>query len=147
MNKIAIIYVSVHNKNTEKLVLRATENLENIDIFDIGKSKTVDLSKYDILGIASGIYWSDFHKLIYEFLKTNNIPEKVFLTYTCGSGLRIYDKKIRKVLESKNKEYIGTYVCKGKDTFSFLKIFGGLAKTRPNENDINNFKGFILNLK
>jgi len=87
MNKIAIIYASIHHKNTEKLVTGISKEIE-IDIFNINKVKEVDFSKYETIGFASVIYMGKFHQSIYKFLEKHeaDIPKKTFVLCTSGIG-------------------------------------------------------------
>lgn len=49
-----IIYASVHHNNTMKIVEAiATEYPTEVDIIDATKTKTADLSGYDLIGFAS----------------------------------------------------------------------------------------------
>ena len=55
--KTAIVYASVHHGNTEKIIdeIAKTNDVELIDA-----TQTVEkyLSEYDLIGLASGVYWS-----------------------------------------------------------------------------------------
>ena len=62
----AIVYASVHHGNTEKLVKSVSEACQ-IDLIDAVKQPDADLSSYDMIGFASGIYFSKFHQSILEF--------------------------------------------------------------------------------
>ncbi|MFR5149078.1 MAG: flavodoxin domain-containing protein [Ruminococcus sp.] len=59
----AIVYASVHHGNTEKLVKRIAEECQ-VDLIDAVKQPDADLSSYDMIGFASGIYFSKFHQSI-----------------------------------------------------------------------------------
>lgn len=80
----AIVYASVHHGNTEKLVKRIAEECQ-VDLIDTVKQQKADLSDYDMIGFASGIYYSKFHQSILKFAE-RNLPEdkKVFLICTYG---------------------------------------------------------------
>ena len=60
MMKKVIVYSSVHHGNTEKLVKGITEECQ-VDLIDAVNQPDVDLSSYDMIGFASGIYFSKFH--------------------------------------------------------------------------------------
>ena len=64
----AIVYVSVHHGNTEKLVKGIAEECQ-VDLIDAVNQPDADLSSYDMIGFASGIYFSKFHQLILTFKK------------------------------------------------------------------------------
>ena len=62
MRKV-IVYSSVHHGNTEKLVKNIAEECQ-VDLIDAVKQPDADLSSYDMIGFASGIYFSKFHQSI-----------------------------------------------------------------------------------
>lgn len=49
--RTAIVYVSVHHGNTEKLVKRIAEECQ-VDLIDAVKQPDADLSSYDMIGKA-----------------------------------------------------------------------------------------------
>jgi len=67
MNRIAVIYCSVHHKNTEKLI----SYVDTTDNFDLCKSEDIKLGDYDLIGFASGIYMGKLHGKLIRFIKTN----------------------------------------------------------------------------
>ncbi|RVU54490.1 flavodoxin [Anaerosphaera multitolerans] len=146
MKKVAIVYASIHHKNTEKLLFSMKKKYP-IDLFNILNTEVKDLSEYEMLGFASGIYFSKFHKSIYEFLEGNeNLPENVFLIYTSGDGSKRSGKKFSKVLKDKGFNVKGAFNCKGYDTFGPYKLIGGIAKGRPNEEDFKKVNEFLENI-
>jgi Flavodoxins len=118
---------------------------------DIAKTKDVNVStlnKYDLIGFGSGIYYSKLHKNILDFIDnleilTNN---KAFVFSTSGQGKTKYNKLAEEKLKEKNFEVVGSFACKGYDTFGPLKLFGGIAKGRPNDNDFEKAKDFAEHL-
>lgn len=132
--KAAIVFASVHKYNTYKVV-EEISNKENVDLIDSLFSMKTDLKEYDLVGIASGIYYGRFHKLLLRYI-SKYLPDgkDVFLLCTCG-GKPSY-KAIEKILKKKNCTIKGTYYCKGYDTFGPFKLFGGIAKGHPDEKDL-----------
>ena len=61
--RTVIVYASVHHGNTEKLVKRIAEECQ-VDLIDAVKQLDADMSDYDMIGFASGIYFSKFHQSI-----------------------------------------------------------------------------------
>ena len=88
--KTASVYYSAHHGNTKKLV-EAVAQGRDVTLIDALAVKTADLSGYELIGFASGIYFGKFHQSVLEFAK-NNLPEdkKVFFlsTYGGSSGTR-----------------------------------------------------------
>lgn len=57
MNTI-IVYHSTHHGNTKKLLDAIKEADSSVTLVDITKSQPDNLSEYDVIGVASGIYFS-----------------------------------------------------------------------------------------
>lgn len=134
--KIAIVYYSKHHNNTKKLIDAIAEKYD-ADLYDVTNTKSADLSEYDLIGFASGIYYQTYQKSVLSFAE-KNLPEgkKVFFLYTCGIKRKNYTKDIADVAKSKNAIVCGSFGCKGYDTFGPFKIVGGIAKKHPDEEDI-----------
>lgn len=147
MSKIGIIYMSYHHGNTKK-VLDAMKEEREIDLIDIKDANNIDLSLYDKIGLASGIYFQDVSKLITNFVNNQEFgkDKEVFIIYTCGLKITNYAKKLEKLLIKKGCKHIGTFDCKGYDTFGPYKLIGGVAKNHPNEEDLMNARNFIKNI-
>ena len=133
--KVAIAYYSQHHGNTKKL-LDAIKDSGDVELINVVECKNEDLSDYDIIGFASGIYFGKFSRAVIEFAR-NNLPnnKRVFLIFTYGTKSD-YTKGMKKIIEDKSCRLIGTYGCRGYDTFGPLKLIGGIAKGHPDENDI-----------
>jgi flavodoxin len=142
--KIAIVYMSVHHGNTEKLIRAA----KDCDFYRADDCQGVDFSQYDLVGLASGIYAAQFHQSLNKFVD-EHIEElsKVFLVYTAGFNFKMYGLRQQKKLLAKGLTVKGIYFCKGFDTFGPLKLFGGTGKGRPNEKDQEEFVAFLENLR
>lgn len=146
--KTAIVYASVHHKNTEKLVQAiAAKNLD-VELIDATKTVLKDLSSYDLIGFASGIFYSKFHKALINFI-TENLPahKNTFVIYTCGADRPSYLKDMEELIKSKECFLVGHYSCLAFDTFGPFKLVGGLNKGRPNDNDIQKALEFFETLK
>ena len=64
--KNAIIYVSIHHSNTEKVAKTFAKILDA----DLKKPEQIDpsgLSDFDLIGFGSGIYYGKHHKSLLEF--------------------------------------------------------------------------------
>ena len=84
--KIAIIFASVHHGNTRKVVEQIAQN-NDVDLIDATQEKEKDLSEYDRIGFASGIYYGKFHQSGIEFcicMWCRNV--RVFLICTHGGS-------------------------------------------------------------
>jgi len=54
---------------------------------------------------------------------------------------------LRKKLESKGYRIVDEFQCKGFNTNSFMRFFGGMNKGRPNAKDLKNAEEFAQKLK
>ena len=143
MRKV-IVYASVHHGNTEKLVKSIAEECQ-VGLIDAVKQSDADLNSYDMIGFASGIYFSKFHQSILEFAEKNLLDnKKVFLISTYGGSANY--KSIEQILNKKYSKVIGKFGCKGYDTFGPFKLVGGIAKGHPDEDDIKNAVKFVKGL-
>ena len=142
--RTVIVYASVHHGNTVKLVKKVAEEGQ-VDLIDAVKQQDADLSSYDMIGFASGIYFSKFHQSILEFAE-KNLPDnkKVFLICTYGGSANY--KSVEQILNKKHSKVIGKFGCKGYDTFGPFKLFGGIAKGHPDEDDIKKAVEFVKGL-
>ena len=142
--KTAIIYKSYHHQNTYRLIkhLKDKYNFELLNVEEIDNN--LDLSKYDYIGLASGIYGFEFNKDIISLISKRNINnKKVFLIFTSCLDKVSFASSIKKELSRFNNEIIGVYHAKGFTTFGPLKFFGGVNKNRPNESDFVNLDLFL----
>jgi flavodoxin len=134
--KTAIVYVSKHHGNTKKLV-EAIAGADEVALIDGTKEKAVDLTRYDCIGLASGIAFGRFYPKMMKLMK-NSLPEgkKVFFLYTCGSKHKVYTKAAAKIAIDKGCSILGEYGCLGFDTFGPFKLIGGIAKGHPDAHEI-----------
>ena len=137
----AIVYASVHHGNTEKLVKRIADECQ-FSLIDAVKQPNADLSSYDMIGFASGIYFSKFHQSLLGFAE-KNLPDKKKVFLICTYGGNANYKSIEQILSKKHSKVIGKFGCKGYDTFGPFKLVGGIAKGHPDDEDIKNAVEFV----
>lgn len=135
--KTAILLHSSHHGNTRKLVDAIKEADPSVTVIDINETDAADLSGYDTIGIASGIYGANFSKKIQSFAEAN-LPEgkNVFFLYTSSMNLKSFTKSIRKITDAKGAKVLGQYGCTGYDTVGPFRIVGGVGKGHPDEKEI-----------
>lgn len=66
--KTLIIYNSYHKMNTEKIATVMAQEM-NAKLAKVDNVMPEDLVEYDLIGFGSGIYGTEFHKTVYEFLE------------------------------------------------------------------------------
>lgn len=145
--KYAIVYYSQHHGNTKKL-LDAIAAREDVTLIDVVKHPEADLSEFDCIGFASGIYFAAFAKQLLTFAQ-NHLPEgrDVFFLNTCGFESGVYFDAIRKITRAKKCRELGAYQCLGYDTFGPFKLVGGIAKGHPDEADLAGAVEFFRTIK
>ena len=71
--KTAIVYYSRHHWNTKKLV-DAIAAKNDVDLIDVTAQPSADLTGYDRIGFASGIYYNSFAKQLLSFAARRDLP-------------------------------------------------------------------------
>lgn len=144
--KTAIVYYSAHHGNTKKLIDTLSAEYD-ITAIDAARVSAADLTGYDMVGFASGIYYSKFHKTVLDFAE-KNLPDgkPVFFLYTCGSKSASYTKAIAQAVSVHEAGIAGEFGCLGFDTFGPFKLIGGIAKGHPDQADLENLRKFYESL-
>lgn len=144
--KTAIVYYSRHHGNTKKL-LDAIAERNDVDLIDVTENPPEDLSGYDRIGFASGIYYSKFNKVLLKYAE-EKLPEgiPVFFIYTYGAKKGGYTKAITEAVGKKNAVVLGSYGCFGFNTFGPFKVIGGIAKGHPTAGELANAVAFYEGL-
>lgn len=135
--KTAIVYYSEHHGNTKKLI-DAIAARNEVTLINVMKDEDVDLSEFDLVGFASGIYYFKFNKKVCEYARRNLTKEgaEVFFLYTYGGKRDGYLKSITAAVSEHSAKVLGSYGCTGFDTYGPFKLVGGVEKGHPDENDI-----------
>ncbi len=146
--KTAIVYHSSHHGNTKKLVDAIIAVHKDIAVFEAESCRPDELSSFDLIGLASGIYYFSFHKSILNIAATLPLHQRVFLLSTYGGnklGMN-YARKLEAVLTERQAEIIGQFGCLGFNTYGFFKLFGGTGKGHPNDHDLRRAVAFYESL-
>ncbi len=141
--KTVIIYASVHHGNTKKIV-EAIASKNDVAVFDILSKGEINLEEYDCIGIASGIAYGKYYPQMIKFVE-ENLPgnKKVFFIHTAGSPRENHNSAVKAVAKSGGCECLGTYFCKGFDTYGPFKLIGGIAKGHPDSTEIQGAVDFF----
>lgn len=144
--KTAIVYYSQHHGNTKKVLDAIAKNNE-ITLIDVTKNPSADLSEFDRIGFASGIYYSKFHKTLLKYAQ-EHFPERkeTFFIYTYGAEKNGYTKAITEAVQKHHAKVLGEFGCFGFNTFGPFKLIGGIAKGHPDRNDFEQAAAFYRGL-
>ncbi|MCR5403392.1 MAG: flavodoxin [Butyrivibrio sp.] len=137
MSKIAIAYYSRHHGNTKKLLDAIKESDPSVVLIDVTEKHEVDLTKFDIIGFASGIYFGKFSENVVTFARINLPPQKkVFCISTAGNPTSRDFDEIKSVIDEKFCNSLGSFQCPGFDTFGPFKLIGGIKKGHPTDDEV-----------
>lgn len=144
--KTAIVYYSKHHGNTEKL-LTAIAKEHDVTLIDVTAQPDADVSGFDRIGFASGIYYSKFHKSLLKFAQ-EKLPQgkQTFFIYTYGAEKKGYTDAIENAVRQRGAKVLGAYGCFGFNTFGPFKLIGGIAKGHPDEKDLSGAVAFYEGL-
>lgn len=150
MRSLVIVY-SYHHKNTEK-VAKVFAKVLDAEMRTPQEIDPEGLQEYDLVGFGSGIYGERHHGSLLGLAdalpRVTNGRAFIFST----SGIMGKDKVaqdhslLREKLLSKGYVVVDEFACKGFNTNSFLRHFGGMNKGRPNEEDLQNAELFAKKL-
>ena len=143
----AIIYYSKHHGNTKKLLDAIVATESDVEFVDATEKHELDLSRYDKIGFASGIYYGKFAEQVLNFAKVN-LPtgKNVFYIATAGNPTKNCFNSIAVVAEEKHSKELGRYISKGFDTYGPFKLVGGLQKGHPTKEEIQGAVDFYKGL-
>ncbi|HEX3017278.1 MAG TPA: flavodoxin family protein [Caproicibacter sp.] len=145
MKKCLIVYDSYHHGNTKK-VAEAMAEVSGAELCTTEEVPGKNLNEYELIGLGSGIAYGKHYEKLTEAAKALNLNGKsVFVFSTSGSGNKNYNNKLMEQLKEAGANITGSFICKGYDTM-ILKLFGGISKGHPNEQELSAAKDFILKL-
>lgn len=150
MNTLLVVYSYHHNTQKVAEVFAKFFGAEIITPQQIIPDK---LQEYDLVGFGAGIDSGKHYKPLLDL--ADNLPQvtekKAFIFST--SAIQGEEKiakdhtELRQKLQVKGYQIIGEFSCKGYNTNSFLKVFGGMNKGHPNEQDLKAAEEFAQELK
>ncbi len=150
--KILIIYCSEYRKNTEKIANIFKEKAD-CDLINVKNFKNINLESYNLIGFGSGVYKESLSPQIFKVIDNLNLKDKnTFVFSTSGVGMKYYNNKLIKLLDSKGAINKGSFACKGSfeaKEFSYNKVFdiiSKLTKGHPSNKDFKNAEKFFANM-
>jgi flavodoxin len=158
--KSLVVVFSYHHKNTEK-VANVIANVLEAPVKMPQQVSPEELGEYDQIGFGSGIYSSQHHKSLLDL--ADRLPQArgrsafIFSTYGAPEGafkgerltkfIQDNHAALREKLQAKGYTIRDEFACAGLNTNSFLKLFGGLNKGRPDADDLRHAEDFAESLK
>ena len=151
MKSLLVLY-SYHHNNTEKIANVFAKVLD-AQIRTPQQINIEELQEYSLIGFGSGIYGGKHHKTLLDLADTlpqvTNRKAFIFSTSALTGKAKVAEDHslLREKLQLKGYMIIDEFGCKGFNTNSFLKYFGGMNKGRPNAEDLKHAEEFAQNLK
>jgi flavodoxin len=150
LNCLLVVY-SYHHNNTEKVAQVFAKVLDA----QISTPQQIDpksLQEYDLVGFGSGIYGAKHHKFVLDL--ADELPQVsdrkafIFSTSAMMGKKKVAEdhSTLREKLESKGYVIVDEFACRGFNTNSFMRFFGGMNKGRPNAEDLKHAEEFAQNL-
>ncbi len=144
--KSLLALYSYHHKNTDKVAKVFAKVLN-------AQTNPKELKEYNLVGFGAGIDSGKHYKPLLDFadklLPANKKNSLIFSTAALtGEEKREKDHTIlRKKLEFKGYRIVEEFQCKGFNTNSFIRFFGGMNKGRLNDEDLKNAEDFAQKIK
>lgn len=149
--KTLIVCVSVSHGNTGRIA-RAIGDQLGADVLEPEKVSPAGVAAYDLVGLGSGVYAETFHPRLWRFVlslpRSSGTP--VFLFATSG-GPEVWWRPaawaLGRLLRAKGYRMVGTYSCRGYDTWLPLRLIGGINKGKPGAAELASAKQFAAALQ
>jgi flavodoxin len=138
--------------NTEK-VAKVFAHVFDAQIKTPQQINLEELLQYDLVGFGAGIDSGKHYKVLLDLaeklIQVDNKNAFIFSTaaLTGDKKLAKDHSKLREKLESKGYRIVDEFQCKGFNTNSFIKYFGGMNRGRPNAEDLKHAEEFAQKLK
>ena len=149
--KSLLIVFSYHHKNTEKIANVFAKVLD-AQIKTPQQINPEELREYNLIGFGSGIYGAKHHESLLDL--ADKLPQVInrkafiFSTSALADEAKVLKDHsfLKEKLQSKGYIIVDEFQCKGFNTNSFMRFFGGMNKGRPNAEDLKNAEEFAMNL-
>jgi flavodoxin len=148
LNCLLIVY-SYHHNNTQK-VAEVFANVLDAGIVRPQQANPQEIQRYDLIGFGAGIDSGKHYKPLLDFADqiTEVDGKKAFIFSTSGIAEATKNHTaLREKLQSKGYMILDEFNCAGFNTNSFLKLFGGINKGKPNAEDLKNAREFAQKIK
>lgn len=141
--KTLIVCESWHHGNTKKIA-DAMATVLHAEVVRPGDVNGEALADFDLIGFGAGIDRGKHYKGLLTWVDTLPMLDKsAFVFSTRGSPrLGTYHRALNNKLAEKGFTIVGEFSCRGFDTNGPLRFIGGIAKGRPNAQDLQHASEF-----
>ena len=151
VTKCLIVVHSYHHNNTAKIA-NEFSNVLSAHVKTPEQVITEELQEYDLIGFGSGIDSDRHYKPLLDLVdmlpEANKKSGFIFSTSAIQGEAKVAKDHslLRHKLQSKGYIIVGEFSCKGFNTNSFLKYFGGMNKGKPDSEDLKHAEEFALSM-
>lgn len=145
-----LVCVSVSHGNTRR-VADAMAGVLGAEVRTPAEVDPDELGGYDLVGFGSGVFGFAPHPDLGAFV--DRLPPvdgvRAFVFATSGTGRVLTRPGVRPLdarLETKGYLVVGTFCCRGFDTWWPLRLVGGMNKGRPDARDLERARAFARTL-
>lgn len=135
-----LVCVSVSHGNTAA-VARAMAQALGAEVRTPEQVDPTTLTDYDVVGFGSGIYGGAHHPRLRHFVEqlppVTGIRAFVFTTAGAGRSQSLpWQPSLEAMLREKGYDVVGSFACRGYDTWLPLGLLGGINKSHPDALDL-----------
>lgn len=145
--KKLIIYESKHHGNTKKVCDRIASECDAVLVEAGSVDESFNWEDYELVGFASGIAYGRFYDGVVRAAQMIPKRKKVFFIYTCAKNDKDFSSGIKKTVAERGSDCLGSYGCRGYNTYGPLKLIGGMNKSNPSEDELRGAVDFVKNLE
>jgi flavodoxin len=146
-----VLCKSPHHGNTAK-VAQAICGAIGCGFSDPDTTPPETAARCGLLGIGSGVYYGWMHPSLFAWLRrlpdasSPSTPAFIYSTSGLSCLADLWHRPVRALLARKGFEVIGTFACRGFDTWGPLWLAGGLNRQHPDEHDLTRARAFAKKL-
>ena len=151
MSRSLVIVSSYHHRNTEK-VAKVFAKILDAEIRTPQQVDPEELQEYGLIGFGSGIYDGMNHRALLDLVdRLPQITDKEAFIFSTSGVTKRHQPEMHLPLigklKAKGYTIVGEFNCKGFNTNSFLRVFGGMNKGRPNAEDLKRAEEIAQDLR
>lgn len=147
-----VVVASVHHGNTLR-VAKAIADVLEAQVVPAGDVAPEWLVGRDLVGFGTGVYYGRPHESLLALLRrlpdapAPARPAFVFSTSGLPFLSRVWHAPLERLLARKGFEVIGSFACRGFDTWGPLWLTGGLNRRHPDDHDLCRAREFAQRLR
>ncbi|HVX58985.1 MAG TPA: flavodoxin family protein [Pirellulales bacterium] len=148
-SRTAIVCLSQHHGNTRKIAEAMADELQ-AEVLAPDSPAVSDLSRYDVVGWGSGIYFCRHHNSLLQLAESATVlPKNAFIFSTAGlpQWSALWHASLRNRLRKRDCEILGEFSCPGWDTVGPLRFIGGIRRSHPDGRDLASAADFARRIR